>query len=465
MVCDAVKILHVTHGYYPEDTGGVEAYLRMIVEAQRTAGDDVGLLVGSTVLRAQCELERQDADGVRVHRLFRDDWYNDHYAFSHHSDASRLIRGFFAEEHPDVVHVHQWVRLSSDLVALAHELGLPTVVTLHDVYTSCPRAFRVDRDEKPCTRDLSIDSCAGCVPRFGHESEREIALGIELFRDQYRSELQLADRVLVAAQVTADLLGRTLDLPRGRFTVQALPYRSRFSEHRGGDGNRATGAGNRGADAGARPFRFGYWGSLSPHKGPHVLLDAFRTLVSRVDAPLELHLFGPLATDDVRARLESCAAGLPVTMHGPFDAAQLEQAGLDAAVFPVLCFEGFGLGLAEAFELGLPAIVSDIGALAERVGDAGLLVPPDDVDALADAMQRLATDAKLRAGLLRAIPDPPEGPQKHIAELRDHYTAVSAADRRDGPRVAAERRTTLALLQRESLAATLRDLRGRRDPR
>lgn len=79
-------------------------------------------------------------------------------------------------------------------------------------------------------------------------------------------------------------------------------------------------------------------------------------------------------------------------------------------------------------------------------------------------MQRMATDESLRTRLRQAIPGPPQGPKTHIAELREHYNAVGAADRRAGSRIAAERRTTLALLQKESLAATLRDLRGSREP-
>ena len=39
-----------------------------------------------------------------------------------------------ARERPDVLHVHQWIRLTSNLLEIADELGIPAVVTLHDLY-------------------------------------------------------------------------------------------------------------------------------------------------------------------------------------------------------------------------------------------------------------------------------------------------------------------------------------------
>ena len=207
-----------------------------------------------------------------------------------------------------------------------------------------------------------------------------------------------------------------------------------------------------------------YWGSLTTHKGPHILLAAFRAAVARIDTPVELHLFGPLATEAVRTRLEDLAADLPVTFHGPFDAAQLATADLDVAVFPVLCFEGFGLGLAEAFELGLPAIVSDTGALAERLGDAGVKVPPGDVGALADAIVTLANDPAARQRMAAAIPPPPIGPAEHVVDLSAHYQAAIDAERPETRGIYAERRADFVLVQRESARRALRDATGRRDP-
>ncbi|MBI3575302.1 MAG: glycosyltransferase family 4 protein, partial [Gammaproteobacteria bacterium] len=73
-----------------------------------------------------------------------------------------------------------------------------------------------------------------------------------------------------------------------------------------------------------------------------------------------------------------------------------------AGVFPSIGDEAFGITIAEAMSCGKPVIASHIGGIPEVVGgeeSCGLLVPPGDVTALAQAMRRLADDAALRARL------------------------------------------------------------------
>jgi glycosyltransferase involved in cell wall biosynthesis len=59
-------------------------------------------------------------------------------------------------------------------------------------------------------------------------------------------------------------------------------------------------------------------------------------------------------------------------------------------------YEGFGLPLLEAMARGLPAVVGAAGALPELASGAALAVKPDDVDAIAGALERLLADAALR---------------------------------------------------------------------
>jgi glycosyltransferase involved in cell wall biosynthesis len=67
-------------------------------------------------------------------------------------------------------------------------------------------------------------------------------------------------------------------------------------------------------------------------------------------------------------------------------------------VYPSL-YEGFGMPLLEAMACGTPVIGSDTSCMPEVIGDAGLLVQPHDVEALADSLERLLADADLRADL------------------------------------------------------------------
>ena len=76
-------------------------------------------------------------------------------------------------------------------------------------------------------------------------------------------------------------------------------------------------------------------------------------------------------------------------------------AAADIAAFPSRAPESYGLVVEEAFAAGLPVFVSDRGALPERVGGAGEILPAEDPSAWADAIQRLlehpAQVAELRA--------------------------------------------------------------------
>jgi glycosyltransferase involved in cell wall biosynthesis len=437
----AIDVLHVIHQFPPESRGGSESYAFEIAQRQRRRGLRVEVLAGSKHWMEKVTVERGEVDGLVVHRLHRDDLYFDHHAKMWHPEVEARFVQMLRDWKPALVHVHHWVRLTCNLVELCARHGVPAVVTLHDYYTSCPRAFRRRPGDEACRRPLSVASCGDCVPRFGYEPQAEIDAGIELYADHYRAELAHAAAVLVAVGSTADLLAQTTGVPRDRYEVLPLGYEPRFA-------GRAPPAP---PGAGA-PLRFAFWGGVGRHKGVDVLLRAFRRLCAQRPGRAVLDVLGGVESPEFEAELRALAAGLPVTFHGAFDAAQLHAAAPHVGVFPSTCIETFGLVLDECFELQLPCITSDLGALPERAGGAGLPTRAGDDADLAAAMQRFVDEPGLWHELRGKRPPASPGVDAHVDALLAVYERARRQPRRTpfAAAVAPERRVAFLQRQRES---------------
>ena len=448
----SLRVLHIIHGYFDECSGGAESYVRNLVGAQKELGTVVTVVTGSMQPWERCGTEEDAVDGVRVLRLHRDDFFFDVHSKGYHPGVERELSDVLARERPDLVHVHQWIRLTSNIVEVADRLGIPAVVTLHDVYTSCPRAFRVNRDGEACSATLSVESCAGCVPRYGHEPEDEIAEGISLHRDHLQCELSLARAVIVASARTEEVICDTTGFPSGRFTVLPMGYQPRYAGPAPATPLPAPG----------EALRFGYWGHLTRHKGVQVLLRALGELVSAdLPRPVEVHLLGEPDTDELRDELHELARGKPVVFHGAYNSETLAAAGLHVAVFPSLAFETFGYVFDEAVELGLPAIVTDHGAIAERAGAAAITVPAGDPNALAQAMRAIAEDPGRRDQLAAQLPPLPPTFAQHATALSGIYElAVDGKPLAEAPPVDPLRRATFMMRQRETAQGHLHPARG-----
>ena len=136
------------------------------------------------------------------------------------------------------------------------------------------------------------------------------------------------------------------------------------------------------------------------YKNTPVLLHALAELRRR-DGDLVLARVGaPLHPDeaDLARRL---GVGDAVRYAGFVDEEALVEwyNAADVLVFPS-SWEGFGWPPLEAMACGTPVVASNVPAIAEVVGDAGLLVPPTDPAAVAHAVERVLTDRAL-AGSLR----------------------------------------------------------------
>lgn len=147
------------------------------------------------------------------------------------------------------------------------------------------------------------------------------------------------------------------------------------------------------------PPVIGCLGLLTPWKGQRVLLDAVAGLPPDVrvelaggtfpkDAPYAVELAARADQPDLRGR---------VGLLGAVTDVHARLRSWTVVVSPSVDPDPAPLVVLEAMSVGVPVVATAHGGPPEYLGDAGLLVPPGDADALREALQRLLDDADLRA--------------------------------------------------------------------
>jgi glycosyltransferase involved in cell wall biosynthesis len=150
-------------------------------------------------------------------------------------------------------------------------------------------------------------------------------------------------------------------------------------------------------------LRVGFVGRLIPHKGVDVLLEA-----AALEPRLSVQVFGAGPIEgDLKKKASELGISSRVDFHGHVNDVDINQAyrSLDVLAVPSVpmpsWIEQFGRVVVEAMASGVPVVASASGALPDVVGEAGLLVPPQDPPALAAALSRFLDEPTLW-GRLRA---------------------------------------------------------------
>ena len=135
-------------------------------------------------------------------------------------------------------------------------------------------------------------------------------------------------------------------------------------------------------------------GTIAPRKNVPGLLRAFTQLSAEVRDTPELVLAGRITPEGLHGTGVDVAAVIDrIRMAGYVDADAKRALYRQASMLVLPSFdEGFGIPALEAMAMGVPVIASNRGALPEVLGDAGILVEPDDPDQIASAMHQMLTD-------------------------------------------------------------------------
>lgn len=209
----------------------------------------------------------------------------------------------------------------------------------------------------------------------------------DAFRETERAALGAAARVLVTSEATARIVTTDYNVPAQRISV-VRP---------GNDPVPPAPGSNDGV------VRLLSVGSVVPVKGYDLLITAVATLA---DLPWRLTIAGDVtrnlaAAARLNADIAAHGLGDRVAVLGAVPPERMIELYLAADVFVLASrFEGYGMALTEAIAHGLPVVSTMAGAIPDTVpAGTGLLVPPDDIAALARALRRMISERAERQRL------------------------------------------------------------------
>ncbi len=128
-------------------------------------------------------------------------------------------------------------------------------------------------------------------------------------------------------------------------------------------------------------------------KGVDVLIEAIAMMSDDIKGKIQVILFGDgPESEDLRLKIKDLRLKHIVVMLGKVDQAARYLKALDIFVLPSRK-EGFPYALLEAMQTGLPIIATNVGGNAEALGNAGILVDPENPKALSAALSTLLLDS------------------------------------------------------------------------
>ncbi|MEW6072774.1 MAG: glycosyltransferase [Planctomycetota bacterium] len=461
-----MRILYVTHDFLPGHPSGTEIYTGELAKRVAERGHDVHVFTTEKdIARPHLRLDRREWDGIPVYELVNNLFYAGFAQTWDWPPAAEAFGRLLDALAPDVVHVMHLLYLSIGCVEEAARRGIPVLYTLHDFWLQCPRfGQRIHADGATCTT-IDFARCGTCLAVFRYAQPplaRRVARAIAGIRSatgldlgplargaagalQGRRRRSSAPplppdpgpaRAMEEAARARDAAIRARLVPevdlflapsrflRERFVewgipaarIEHLSYGLELDPYRGF--RRLP----------AARTRVAFLGTLAPHKGPHLLLEAWAGLPVELRARGECVVYGPASRDPAyAAELTRLARSGGARLGGELARDEVVGAlqATDLLVVPSTWFENSPLVIHEARATRTPLLVSDHGGMAELVapGRDGWRFPVGDAAALRAAIAAVLREPE-RLARLTFEGEPVKDMRTSAAEMEERYVRL-----------------------------------------
>jgi len=395
-----MDVLIATMQFGPGYGQGTERYVRMLAEGLGRMGERVRILAGDPLhLRKVLRLGQQFLDAPPAYHC------RTHGVTCVHGLRQEVWLALLDRWRPTIVHVVNPAQIGVGLIGAAERRRIPVVCTVMDFWWLCPKHTLLTADGQICEGAVGWRQCldclarsdvrpfvrrAACMPLASSTLLPLLYIGRALMRRTSLAELRRWTRrrwhllaalnatsaVIFPSKAAEQIVGSHVSGPRRVRIPYGLEHcwfsaRRRF--------RRATPS-----DPGE--LVLGHAGTLEPHKGPDLLLEAVRRLGWH---RTRVRLAGPPGPASYMSRLKRLAEGLNVEFLGSVPPKRMPEflRSLDALVFASRWPENLPIIVLEALAVGVPVLGARIQGVQEVLRDPALLFERDDAGDLAKRLE------------------------------------------------------------------------------
>lgn len=388
-----MRILYLTHQYFPRHVGGTEVYLKGLVDHAKQSGHEVRVITcHESPLSEQEDFHTQriiydETDVLEIHFNLSVTPDPAEWEYANPFTAS-VVEKEIKTFKPDLVHVMHAMKLSGSVLEICHKMGVPFLVTLCDFWFICPRHTLLKWNNKVCMGPKHALDCRKCVADLhGYASFTKFSFPKDILQLSRRKNY-LVDQLKKAKKVIA-----LSPFQRNMFIENGFPKESIEVLSHGLDTTFLT------SKVHAQQVKtIGFIGSLVPFKGAHILVEAIR---SKPSLALECLIYGHLdLSNSYGNHLKKLADRDPrIRFEGNFPPEHLGSIleNIDILAMPALWYENEPLIVKSALYMGIPILASNIGSLSDLITHEfnGWLEPVGNVSRLSMRLQKILSEPPL----------------------------------------------------------------------
>jgi glycosyltransferase involved in cell wall biosynthesis len=348
-----MRIALVSDWYYPK-IGGVATHMHQLAIYLRKRGHEVSIVTNDLETGKERELKELGIELVKVPGIVSPVFgINITYSLKSNRELGEFLGDF------EVVHAHHaFTPLSLKAVKAGRTLGKATLLTTHSI-------------------------------SFSHESSLWSALGLTF--PLFTHYLKHPHEIIAVSKAAKAFIEHFTDspvrvIPNGvddeRFRPIDKKDRDRIKEELGVNGDLIL-----------------YVSRMSFRKGPHVLLNAFQSIAKKRDDVVLVMVGSGEMLPFLKAQAKFLGIEDRVRFMGYVSDDLLPKlyASADVFVLPSITADAFGIVVLEAMASGVPVVTTTVGGIPEVITESGsgVLVPPGDEVALAEAVSKLLPDKEL----------------------------------------------------------------------